>query len=72
MTERPLWAPWRSEYITAPKDGDCIFCVAASVEDDAGVHVVVRGERCFGLLNNYPYASGHVMIAPCRHGRADR
>ena len=29
MTERPLWAPWRIEYITGPKDGDCIFCAAA-------------------------------------------
>ena len=30
MTDRPLWAPWRIEYITGPKDGDCIFCAAAA------------------------------------------
>ena len=29
MTDRPLWAPWRIEYITGPKEGDCIFCAAA-------------------------------------------
>jgi ATP adenylyltransferase len=67
MTDRPLWAPWRIEYIRAPKDGECIFCAAAEADDDARVHVVARGERCFALLNNYPYASGHVMVAPYRH-----
>ena len=67
MAERPLWAPWRIEYIKAPKDGECIFCVAAAADDDASVHVVARADRCFALLNNYPYASGHVMIAPYRH-----
>ena len=67
MTDRPLWAPWRIEYIKAPKGGDCIFCAAATAHDDASVHVVARGERCFALLNNYPYASGHLMVAPYRH-----
>jgi ATP adenylyltransferase len=67
MGDRPLWAPWRIEYIKAPKDGACIFCAAASASDDEEVHVVARGERCFALLNNYPYASGHVMVAPYRH-----
>jgi ATP adenylyltransferase len=61
MTERPLWAPWRIEYITAPKPDRCVFC-----EPDPA-HVVDRGERCFSILNAYPYAPGHVMIAPDRH-----
>jgi ATP adenylyltransferase len=67
MTDRPLWAPWRIEYIRSPKDGACIFCAAAAADDDEAVHVVARGERCFALLNNYPYSSGHVMVAPYRH-----
>jgi ATP adenylyltransferase len=61
MTERPLWAPWRIEYITGPKSDRCIFC-----EPDPA-YVVERGERCFSILNTYPYAPGHVMIAPNRH-----
>jgi ATP adenylyltransferase len=61
MSERPLWAPWRIEYITGPKSDQCIFCEADPV------HVVERGERCFTLLNAYPYAPGHVMVAPTRH-----
>ncbi len=30
MSDRPLWAPWRIEYITGPKGDECIFCLAAS------------------------------------------
>ena len=26
-----------------------------------------RGERAFALLNRFPYASGHLMVAPVRH-----
>jgi ATP adenylyltransferase len=66
MSERPLWAPWRIEYITQPKDGECVFCSAAAGSDARGL-VVERGARCFTLLNSYPYASGHVMVAPYRH-----
>ena len=61
MSERPLWAPWRIEYITGPKSDQCIFC-----EPDPA-HLVERGELCFALLNAFPYAPGHVMVAPNRH-----
>lgn len=61
MTERPLWAPWRIEYIKGPKGDRCIFC------DPDPAHVVERGEHCFTILNTYPYAPGHVMVAPFRH-----
>jgi ATP adenylyltransferase len=68
MTERPLWAPWRIEYITGPKDDQCIFC-AAGVRDDGGPaeRPLDRGDRCFTMLNAFPYAPGHVMVAPYRH-----
>jgi ATP adenylyltransferase len=69
MTERPLWAPWRIEYITGPKDEQCIFCAAAGAGEDADPahRPLDRGERCFTLLNAYPYAPGHLMVAPLRH-----
>jgi ATP adenylyltransferase len=28
---------------------------------------VHRGEHAFVLLNKFPYASGHLMVAPARH-----
>lgn len=65
MSDRPLWAPWRIEYVTGPKDDQCIFCAGAS--GDQGQLVVDRGDRCFTMLNRYPYAPGHVMVAPNRH-----
>jgi ATP adenylyltransferase len=68
MTDRPLWAPWRIEYITAPKDGECIFCAAASgVEEDPAHAPIDRTEHCLTILNAYPYAPGHVMVAPVGH-----
>jgi ATP adenylyltransferase len=67
MSEQRLWAPWRLEYIKGPKSGECIFCTAAASTDDAAAHVVHRGERCFSMLNAYPYSNGHLMIAPYEH-----
>lgn len=68
MPERPLWAPWRIEYITGPKDGECIFCAAASATNADPAHAPIdRTEHCLTILNAYPYAPGHVMVAPVRH-----
>jgi ATP adenylyltransferase len=61
-----LWAPWRLEYITGEKSDECIFC-AKPAQDDASGLIVHRGERCFVMLNAYPYTSGHVMVAPYEH-----
>lgn len=64
---KPLWAPWRLEYIEqADEQEGCIFCRAAASEDADGL-VVHRGEYAFVLLNRFPYASGHLMVAPYRH-----
>jgi ATP adenylyltransferase len=68
MTDRPLWAPWRIEYVTGPKDGECIFCAAASSTNTDPAHQPIdRTENCLTILNAYPYAPGHVMVAPVRH-----
>jgi ATP adenylyltransferase len=62
-----LWAPWRLEYIESADDASgCVFC--NSLEgDDAQTLVLHRGARAFALLNKFPYASGHFMVAPTRH-----
>jgi ATP adenylyltransferase len=64
---KPLWAPWRLEYIgSAGEQEGCIFCGALEGSDEEGL-VVHRGEQAFALLNKFPYSSGHLMIAPRRH-----
>ncbi len=64
---KQLWAPWRLEYIQqADEQEGCVFCRALEAGDETGL-VVHRGERAFVLLNKYPYASGHLMVAPNRH-----
>ena len=64
---RQLWAPWRLEYIRrADEQSACVFCVAREGDDEDRL-VVRRGRRAFVVLNKFPYASGHLMVAPFRH-----
>jgi ATP adenylyltransferase len=59
---KQLWAPWRLEYIkSADDDTGCVFCAP-----DESL-LVTRGKHALVLLNKFPYASGHFMIAPIRH-----
>jgi ATP adenylyltransferase len=67
VAEQRLWAPWRLEYIQGPKPDECIFCAAVADDDDRERLVVARGERCFVMLNAFPYNSGHLMVSPHDH-----
>jgi ATP adenylyltransferase len=65
---RPIWAPWRLEYIGEAGDQDgCVFCVEAGGELGADSLLVARGKHAFVLLNKFPYSSGHLMVATLRH-----
>jgi ATP adenylyltransferase len=64
---KPLWAPWRLEYIgSADEQTGCFFCAAAEAPDEDGL-VVARGTRAIVVLNKFPYSSGHLLVAPLRH-----
>jgi ATP adenylyltransferase len=64
---KQLWAPWRLEYVqAADEQPGCVFCLARDGDDEERL-VVGRGERAFAVLNKFPYASGHLMVAPDRH-----
>ena len=66
MTKQ-LWARWRLEYVgSADEQEGCVFCLANEGDDEERL-VVHRGRRAFVLLNRFPYASGHLMVAPVRH-----
>jgi len=67
---KALFAPWRLEYVTSADrkaDGQCIFCRAWESSEDRETLTLWRGERCFAMLNRYPYTSGHAMVAPIAH-----
>jgi ATP adenylyltransferase len=62
-----LHAPWRIEYILAPKppsSDQSLFTRIAQANDDEQHHVVVRARTCYALLNLYPYNGGHIMVVP--------
>jgi ATP adenylyltransferase len=65
-----IWAPWRLAYVKdASKDVEegCVFCAKPAEDDDEASLIVHRGERCFVILNLYPYTNGHLMVAPYEH-----
>ncbi len=62
-----LWAPWRMDYILAPKDGGCFICSAIERPGDEESLLLHTGERVVVLLNRYPYNPGHIMVASKRH-----
>lgn len=62
----PLHAPWRIEYLLAPKPAleESLFARIAQSNEDEANHVIARDRTCFALLNKYPYAGGHLMVVP--------
>ena len=74
-----LYAPWRIQYILAPKPphtDTSIFAQIAQSNDDEANLVIARDRTCFALLNKYPYTGGHLMVVPYKqtpdlHGLTD-
>ncbi|MBA2741220.1 MAG: HIT domain-containing protein [Actinobacteria bacterium] len=66
---KPLWAPWRLEYVQqADEATGCVFCAEAASELPEGESLLVRrGECALAILNKFPYSSGHLLVAPVRH-----
>lgn len=63
-----LWTPWRMAYVGGTaRSSDCVFCAAASGDDDVASLVVYRGTHSFVILNLYPYNTGHLMVVPYEH-----
>jgi len=64
-----LWAPWRLEYIeSADNDPACVFCEAASDLPPAADSLLLhRATSSVVMLNKFPYAPGHLLVAPRRH-----
>jgi ATP adenylyltransferase len=71
-----IYAPWRMDYIKtlgqkSPNDqGKCFLCEAAAASDtqDRRQRLVLwQTDLMVVLLNRYPYANGHLLVAPKAH-----
>ena len=63
-----LFTPWRMPYLQSddPLPDDCLFCIKPE-ETDREAHILHRGERCYVILNRFPYNNGHLMVVPYDH-----
>ncbi len=67
MTEKPIWAPWRIDYILGAKPEGCVLCAMPDENDDQKRYILHRGKTCYIILNLFPYNNGHLMVVPFRH-----
>ena len=66
---KTLWTPWRMEYIEGKtgREAGCIFCAAKGQPHSAKDLIVYRDGTLVVLMNRFPYANGHLLVAPARH-----
>ena len=69
---RNLWAPWRMEYIRSldqeAQEQGCFLCRYWSLPElDRQHHVIHRSDSAFVILNRFPYANGHLLVAHGAH-----
>lgn len=66
-----LWAPWRLAYVSqTDMQHGCIFCDLPSVEGRAARKrslVLWADTQAQILMNRFPYAHAHLMVAPREH-----
>ncbi len=64
-----LWAPWRLSYLESlpetesPSDAPFLAEYWSDPERDAERGVIVRTDLGMIMLNKYPYANGHLLVA---------
>jgi ATP adenylyltransferase len=66
-TMENLWAPWRINLFKQPLTTGCFFCQYLREDRDQENLILERGERCFVIMNRYPYTNGHLMVVPYQH-----
>ena len=63
-----LWAPWRLSYVQTDtkKPLGNFFLFADQDDNDRENLVIERTDQSIVILNRFPYANGHLLIAPRR------
>ena len=68
----PLYAPWRMEYLRSldKSSEECFLCRAAAASDPTTRRqrlLLWSTDLSIVVINRYPYANGHLLIAPREH-----
>ncbi len=66
---KTLWTPWRLEHVlgNGRKAGGCLFEPPGQAFSDHDELLLYRDTEVVVLLNRFPYAYGHLLVAPLRH-----
>lgn len=66
---KTLWTPWRMEYVggLATQSAGCLFEPPGSCRFSRADLLLYRDNQVLVLLNRFPYANGHLLVAPIRH-----
>lgn len=65
-----IWAGWRAGYVEsvgltgAEGSASPFEELGRSERPDSETFVLWRGEKCFAVLNVYPYCTGHLLVMP--------
>ena len=64
-----LWTPWRMAYIQEKEQlgKQCIFEACPEKNHDKDSLLLYRDPLSVVFLNRFPYANGHLLLAPSRH-----
>lgn len=54
-------------YVSQEREEGCFLCRKAAEKEDDKNFILARWEKCFALLNTFPYNNGHILLAPYRH-----
>ncbi len=67
-TNKPIWAPWRIDFIRSEKNNECFLCNKKSERNHLDEELIIaKYDSVFVIMNRYPYNPGHLLIAPYRH-----
>lgn len=83
MTHDTLWAPWRLAYVLGRREQEavvepeawrpgaehsCFLCrMASATGHEQALGVLDRTASSLVVVNRFPYASGHLLVAPLDH-----
>jgi len=66
---KTLWTPWRMTHVLGeePRPQGCLFEPPGNAPHAKEHLLLYRDRFSLCLLNRFPYANGHLLVAPKRH-----